>query len=233
MDQDSWLPGRLADAAASLLLGAVCPGCERPSARLCLACRAELDALVAETVDVRGSTVPVAAAGRHEGLLRALVIAYKERQAWWLRDVLGALLAEAVARALLDTGGGREVVLVPVPSLPASVRARGLDVTRALAVTAARRLSASGLPARVESGLRHARTVDDQAELGESARWRNLSGALVAKPGRPGLRVVVDDLTTTGASLAEACRALAAASLSASACAVIAATPRRDGRRAG
>lgn len=222
---------RLADAGASVLLGAACPGCERPSARLCPDCRASVAALVPSPVAVRGLRLPVVAGGRHEGLLRSLVIAYKERQAWWLSAVLGATLAEAVARAVVESGmRPAEVLLVPVPSLPSSVRARGLDVTRALAATAARMLTASGLPARVEAGLRHARTTADQAELGESARWANLNGALVARPAGPGFRVVVDDLTTTGASLAEACRALRAASVPAGACAVVAATPRRSPR---
>ncbi len=57
-------------------------------------------------------------------------------------------------------------------------------------------------------------------------------GALVARPGRPALRVVVDDLTTTGSSLHEACRALAEAGTPASGCAVVAATPRRHRRHA-
>ena len=215
-----------------MLLGAACPGCGSPTARLCHRCRDEVRALQAAPVAVRGIGVPVAAAGPHQGVLRALVIAYKERQAWWLSADLGALLAESVARALLEAGGHAPagIVLVPVPSLPSSVRARGLDTTRALATRAARLLAASGLPAHVEASLRHARGAADQADLGERARWRNLRGALVARPGAPGVRVLVDDLTTTGASLAEGCRALAAAATPITACAVVAATPRRDGR---
>lgn len=224
---------RVVDAAASMLLGAACPGCGNPTARLCPRCRDEIRALAAAPVAVRGIGVPVVAAGPHQGILRALVIAYKERQAWWLNADLGPPLAESVARALLEAGGRvpAGVVLVPVPSLRSSVRVRGLDTTRALAVRAARLLSASGLPARVEASLLHARSTADQAELGERARRENLRGALVARPGAPGVRVLVDDLTTTGASLAEGCRALAVATTPVTACAVVAATPRRDARR--
>ncbi len=216
-----------------MLLGAACPGCGRPTARLCPRCSAEIRALEAAVVAVRGPAVPVAAAGPHQGLLRALVIAYKERQAWWLRTDLGGLLAQSVVRALLDAGdpAPAAVILVPVPSLPSSVRTRGLDTTRALATRAARMLTASGLPALVEASLRHARSTADQAELGERARWENLRGALVARPGASAVRVLVDDLTTTGASLAEGCRALVAAGTPARACAVVAATPRHGGRR--
>ena len=78
----------------------------------------------------------------------------------------------------------------------------------------------------VAGELRYARRVSDQSGLDVAGRRRNLAGAFVAHPHGPGTRVVVDDLVTTGASLAEACRALADAGSPASACAVVAATPR-------
>ena len=59
----------------------------------------------------------------------------------------------------------------------------------------------------------------------------HLAGALGARPAPEGTLVVVDDLATTGASLVEACRALASAGTPPTACAIVAATPRRDGRR--
>ena len=92
----------MVDAAASMLLGAACPGCGSPTARLCARCRGEIRAREAAAVVVRGVGVPVAASGPHEGVLRALVIAYKELQAWWLSADLGGLLEESVARALVD-----------------------------------------------------------------------------------------------------------------------------------
>ena len=142
---------------------------------------------------------------------------------------LALAVAEGLARG---PGRPRELVLVPMPSQGRSVRERGLDTTRLLARTAARTLASAGLPTRVEATLRHVRRVADQSELGEHDRRTNLVGALVARPGRPALRVVVDDLTTTGSSLHEACRALAEAGTPASGCAVVAATPRRHRRHA-
>ncbi|MFD7735507.1 ComF family protein [Kitasatospora phosalacinea] len=87
--------------------------------------------------------------------------------------------------------------------------------------------------------LRHSRPVADQAGLGAAERRRNLDGAL-AVPARVAPRlaghrlVLVDDLVTTGASLAEAARALRAAGCPPRAAATVAATARRGpgaGRR--
>jgi predicted amidophosphoribosyltransferase len=138
-------------------------------------------------------------------------------------------LGAALAGAVRQLGRPDGVVLVPVPSSPAAVRARGQDHARRLARAAARTLP--GVPARPL--LRLTRAVADQAGLDTAARARNLSGALTARASA-GLRVVVvDDVVTTGATLAEATRALQAAGAQVLGAAVVAATVRRRSGRAG
>jgi predicted amidophosphoribosyltransferase len=78
--------------------------------------------------------------------------------------------------------------------------------------------------------LGHQRRVADQAGLTAADRATNLSGALRVRQDLRGLRVVVvDDVITTGATLAEAARALRAAGAEVPAAAVIAATERHAG----
>jgi predicted amidophosphoribosyltransferase len=163
----------------------------------------------------------------YSGPVRQAMLAYKERQ----RRALAEPLAEALAAAALSAaraagwpGAPTPLVLVPVPSRRAAARARGGDHLRRLADRAAARLPG----ARVAPVLRQVRRVADSAGLSAAERRANLEGALgVRRPPPPGLIIVVDDVITTGASLAEASRALAAAGHPVAGGAAIAATERK------
>ena len=229
--------------AGDLLLGSSCLGCGRPTIGLCLECRAAVTGRTAELVrpDPRPDGYPLTAtASSYDPILRQLITAHKDRQAWLLSGFLGDRLAHAVQHLLaeldaeqaadLHRAGGR-LVLVPVPSSAAAVRRRGRDATLAIARHAAVRLE---LDCGVSGCLRPVRRLADQSGLGALERQRNLAGALGARPRRAralgssgALAVIVDDLTTTGATLVEAVRALRTAGVPVLGAAVVAATARR------
>ncbi|MFI8533175.1 ComF family protein [Streptomyces aquilus] len=128
----------------------------------------------------------------------------------------GGRLAGGAACGLAGAGAGAGLLLVPVPSARAAVAARGHDPARRIALAAAAELRRGGVPARVLSVLRQRRGVADQAGLNSRERLDNLAGALSVVPGGGRLLlggpvVLVDDVLTTGASLAEAARAVRAA----------------------
>ncbi|MBP2582502.1 putative amidophosphoribosyltransferase [Streptomyces sp. PvR006] len=205
---------------AGLVLPVACGGCGRQRTELCPSCEAALTGEGKGPRRVRPSPEPaglpvVHAVAPYADAVRELLIAHKERGALTLARPLGGALAVAVEAAAGGVEGlaARPLLLVPVPSSRRSVRARGHDPTRRIALAAAARLRGAGRQARVVPVLRQRRYVADQAGLGARGRLENLSGALEVVPGggrllRAGEVVLVDDLMTTGASLAEAARAL-------------------------
>jgi predicted amidophosphoribosyltransferase len=232
----------LLDAATDLLLGGSCLACARPGRPLCRGCEQVLPvgAVPAWPTPTPPGLAPPWSAAEYDGTVRTLVLAHKERRVLALREPLARLMAQAV-RSGAPPG---PVVLVPVPSRPSSVRARGDDPTYSLTVRAARVLRREGLQIGAARLLRTRPGVLDQAGLDAAARTANLAGSmtcpstglrrLARRAGRATV-VVCDDVLTTGATAREAQRALEAVGLEVAAVAVVAATRRRlpPGRRGG
>jgi predicted amidophosphoribosyltransferase len=189
-----------------LVLPAECAGCGvRAPRAVCAWCRARLGPPRVEPGPV-GVPLLVSCAD-WDGAPRRLVLAFKERGRGGLVGVFGAALAEAVQA--LDGGSG-PLSLVPVPSRAAARRERGHDPTARLAAATARALRRRGRPVQVAPVLSHVRAVRDQAGLTATARRANVAAAMrAARLGAlPTTVVLLDDVSTTGATLSEAARAL-------------------------
>jgi predicted amidophosphoribosyltransferase len=241
-------------ALADLVFPLECAGCGVAGAALCPRCGAALTgpARLAWPEPVPPGLPPPWAVTAYAGPTRAVLLAHKEHA----RTPLTAPLADALGRSLraaagatggpasdatgvLTTGpspapAGRPVLAVPVPSSRAARRARGDDPLLRLARAALVAARRGGLDVELYRPLRHARRVADQAGLSATARSANLRDAFdVAARHRPVLHgapvVVVDDVVTTGATLAEAARALRAAGAVVLGAAVVAATGRWAG----
>ncbi|WP_407552620.1 phosphoribosyltransferase family protein [Streptomyces sp. Pv4-95] len=224
---------------AGLVLPVDCAGCGRPRTELCAQCRRALARGGRGARRVRPEPKPaglprVWAGAPYADEVRAVLLAHKERGALRLAAPLGAALAGAVrgvgagGRPRSGQGGSGPLVLVPVPSARRSVAGRGHDPVRRIALAAAGELRRTGAGARVLAVLRQRRAVADQAGLSARERLANVSGALEV-PDRVGRLlagppvVLVDDLVTTGATLAEAARALGTAGGRVAGAAVVAA----------
>jgi ComF family protein len=162
---------------------------------LCAFCLADLPWLAARAP---GSVVALEFAPPAADMIRRLkyhgVIAHAR--------VLGVLLA----RAVKETDGPRPNLLVPVPLHDSRLRERGFNQAAALARYAGRML---GIPV-LKYAARRMRDTPSQTSLNLAQRHRNVLGAFAVN-GRRALRrlrtaghvAVVDDVITTGSTVAE------------------------------
>lgn len=188
--------------------GATVPGL-RPwdAPHLCRPCLADLDQGTAVRPAAAGCPAVWAARATGADLVGAV-------GTWKYYGVRGLAwpLASLLAAAARDLAGGLGAapVLVPVPLHRRRRRQRGFNQAELLA-----RLAAGELGWAWASPLRRVRATAQQARIAaDGGRRRNLAGSCRTEPGTAlpeGPLVLVDDIVTSGATLAEAARALAAA----------------------
>jgi predicted amidophosphoribosyltransferase len=209
--------------ALALVLPVACAGCDAPDRSLCDGCRS---ALVPRPVRVEriGPGIATWAALDYAETAARLIRAFKDEGRTDAAGVLGPALRHALAAACAELDGAAPREVAVVPSTAAARRVRGYDPVRLLV----RR--AGFAPANVLRA--HPRA--DQAALGREARRVNSEGSFAAR-GRLDGRcfVLVDDVVTTGSTLADAVRAIRHAGGSVDAIAVLARTRLRIGRAPG
>jgi len=185
-----------------LLLPRRCAGCASPGAHLCPRCRQTLrnpPRRIHTRVDPH---VPVWSFGPYADTHRRVVLAMKEHRNLAVRRHLGAVLAAGI-RHLQARGELIDApVLVPAPTRARHARLRGGDPVAAVC-------RASGWP--VVDALRHGDRVADQVGLGVEKRRENLSGAVELRGNPRGSVLLVDDVATTGSTLAASSEVLFAA----------------------
>ncbi len=150
---------------------------------------------------------------------------------------LGRMLATAARDALGEADPlptGTDVVwLIPVPARPGAARARGADHMSILAGRAARELRRWGIEAHRCRALVPTRPSLDQLGLTRQQRLGNVHATMRAAAVPHGRVVVVDDVTTTGATLREAVRALSRAGCRVAAAASVTHAQRSPRRASG
>ena len=216
---------------ADLLLPNLCPACglaDVSADGLCSKCNVQLLSLVAIKYCPRcgaavGPNIPirqdgcqacpavlprfarVVRLGPYAEPLRGIIRQLKYRRREALRHRLGRMLTHAVIEKCPE---GRFDLIMPVPMHWRRRLARGYDHARVLAKALGRELF---LPVGCE--LIRTRNTPEQVRLPRSRRVENVRGAF-ATTGRSAIRganvLLVDDVTTTGATAGEAAKTLLA-----------------------
>jgi len=185
----------LARALLELVAPSVCPACDVPrrarESLLCLACASRVRVLPR----LRGVHTAIA----YEGAGLELVRRFKFEGRRDARELLVAWLAARAESLRFDA-------IVPLPRHVERVRSEGCDPVHELARELARESGAR----LVSHALRRVRRTPPQTGLSVAARRANVARSFRADPGRLAGRSVLllDDVATTGATLAEAARAL-------------------------
>lgn len=200
-------------AAMPWLRGEVCPRCALPlpAPSVDFVSLGPTSSTLGEEGSSRRHSCPAARAPwsrawaplAHAGPARELVLALKFRGAVGLADTMAAPLAARAPAGLLDGAA-----LVPVPPHLGRARARGFDHAALLARALARRTGLSLRPCLGRGG------GGEQVGVGRRVRLAEGRVEVTVRRPPPLVAVLVDDVHTTGATLAACARALVSAGTS-------------------
>ncbi len=209
---------RIGRSALDFVFPPRCVGCGADGTFLCDACAASLEPAraprctrcwrpgVGETCVLCQVAPPpfdgMRAAYIYQGLARDLVRSLKYRGMTALAPTIASLSTNAIREWKLGVD-----VLVPVPLHSMRKRTRGYNQAELLA----RRIGSElGVPVESRALERRRRTPQQARSADAEERQRNVAGAFRGRPGPVEGRAVllVDDVTTTGATLAACAQAL-------------------------
>jgi ComF family protein len=213
-----------ANACLATLFEPACAACARPlieplSGAVCAACWADVRAAavpISERLEGAAAIDTCLSLGEYEGRLREIIHALKYDSRRSIVPVLGAMMRHVGDALLLDASG-----VVPVPLHARRQRARGFNQAADLAMT---------LGPPVMHWLRRRVATPPQVDLAAHDRFLNVRDAFALSrdpwllsrhvwtpqprgrlPLDDQLIVLVDDVTTTGATLEACARVLKAA----------------------
>ena len=194
---------------AELIFPSRCIGCSQLGISICSICRKNWHPhIYHRTLNVLGGSYPVISAIEYSPIASRVLLRAKEANQGAADQLLINAIAHSLRYFVKKYGAGN---LVAIPSRRSATRKRGRDFMQEITKSVA-----TIEPLNTLEILQHQRAVKDQSRLNSQQRTSNIAGAFstsinlskLVGPGNTGPLIIVDDLVTTGATLAEAIRAL-------------------------
>jgi predicted amidophosphoribosyltransferase len=200
---------------AELVFPSRCIGCSQLGISICSICRKSWHPhIYHRSIKVLDKSYPVTSAIEYSPIASRVLLRAKEANQVAADQLLVKAITHSLQYFLKNYGSGD---LVAIPSRRSATRKRGRDFMQEITQSVAKIETLESMEI-----LQHQRAVRDQSKLNSHQRTLNIAGAFsttcnlakLAGSGNIGPLIIVDDLVTTGATLAEAIRALRAAGFS-------------------
>jgi hypothetical protein len=194
---------------AELVFPSRCIGCSQLGISICSICRKSWHPhIYHRSIKVLDRSYPVISAIEYSPIASRVLLRAKEGNQLAADQLLVKAISHSLQYFLKNYGSGD---LVAIPSRKSATRKRGRDFMQVVTESVANIETLQSIQI-----LQHQRAVRDQSKLNLQQRNLNISGAFsatcnlakLAGTGNTGPLIIVDDLVTTGATLAEAIRAL-------------------------
>ncbi len=194
---------------AELIFPSRCIGCSQLGISICTICRKNWHPHIYKRgLKVLGNDYPVISSIEYSPIASRVLMKSKESNHIAADQLLIKAIAHSLQYFLKKYGSGD---LVAIPSRISATRKRGRNFMQEITRSVANLESLE-----YQEILHHKRAVRDQSQLNSQQRLSNVAGAFSAKTnlaaaagrGNTEPLIIVDDLVTTGATLAEAIRAL-------------------------
>ncbi len=191
-----------------LLFGSSCAGCGIPGPAICRSCL---------------TTIPLSTSTEHSGIYGVynyghpivshaiwnLKYSHKGQEVKLLAEKAQEIITDIISEEL-QSGVPQNMIFVPIPQYKKKTQSRGFNQSLLLAKWFAKDIQ----PSRVEEILEKYRETLPQSHISSrNARLKNVHDTLKVKSAiePKQIYIVVDDVTTTGATFLEAMRALKSA----------------------
>ena len=194
---------------AELIFPSRCIGCSQLGISICSICRKSWHPhIYHRDLVISSQAYPVISAVKYSPIASKVLLSAKESGQSAADQLLISAISHALNFFVKRYGSGN---LIGIPSRKSATRKRGRNFMVEITESVAKVESI-----KVLDILRHTRSVRDQSQLDAEQRSRNIAGAFTASInpsnldsyGNTGPLIIVDDLITTGSTLAEAIRAL-------------------------